>query len=209
MRIAVIGASAGVGLEVVKLALQRGHEVTSLSRHLEPLPDDAHLHKIKGSSSNENDLRLAVHGVEAILVTLGTGKSTKATSLFSDSARILLKVLQESERQPLLIVLTGFGAGKSGDYNSLTMKVFFYLFLKEIYADKSEMERMISNGYPSYEIVRPGMLTNGRLTGRYTVQNDLTKGMKVRSISRMDVADFMVRQAEHPTHIGKYPAISY
>jgi len=209
MRIAVIGASAGVGLEVVKLALERGHEVTSLSRRTDSLPEHPHLRKVQGSSTQSESVRLALQDADVILVTLGTGMSTKATTLYSDSARVVLQVLQESGAHAPLIALTGFGAGASWGYNSLIMKLFFRLLLKNVYDNKSEMERMITTAYPHWEMVRPGLLTNGVATGKYRVQDDLTKGMKVGSIARLDVAHFLVTEAEKPVHLGKYPAISY
>lgn len=208
MRIAIIGASAGVGLEVTRLALQQGHEVTSLSRRVVPLPDHSKLRRVQGSATNPNDVRAAVEGADAILVTLGV-KSPFATTLFSDSARILLQVIQETGSSPTLIALTGFGAGDSWDYNSLPMKLMFTLLLKKVYADKSEQERVIAGGYPRWEIVRPGRLTNGTMTGHYRVLDNLVEGMKVGAISRSDVAHFMVAQAEHPTYLGKYPALTY
>jgi len=208
MKIAVIGASSGVGLEVTRLALQKGHEVTSLARRIIPLPDHTKLRRVQGSATNPNDVRAAVEGADTILVTLGV-KSPLATTLFSDSARLLLQVLQETNSAPTLIVLTGFGAGDSWSYNSLPMKVLFTLLLKAVYADKSEQERVIAAGYPRWEIVRPGRLTNGKMIGHYRVLDDLMEGMKVGAISRSDVAHFMVAQAEHPTYLGKYVALTY
>jgi putative NADH-flavin reductase len=149
-----------------------------------------------------------VEGAEAILVALGV-KSPFATTLFSDSARLLLQVLQETNSAPTLIVLTGFGAGESWSYNPLPMKVLFTLLLKAVYADKSEQEREIAAGYPRWEIVRPGRLTNGAMTGRYRVLDDLVNGMTVGAISRSDVAHFMVAQAVHPTYLGKYAGLTY
>jgi putative NADH-flavin reductase len=208
MKITVIGASAGVGLEVARLALQKGHDVTTLSRRIVPIPDHAKLRRVQGSATNPNDVKAAVNGAEAILVTLGV-KSPFATTLFSDSARLLLQVLQETNSAPTLLVLTGFGAGESWSYNSLPMKILFTLLLKAVYADKSEQERVIAAGYPRWVIVRPGRLTNGAMTGRYRVLDDLVNGMKVGAISRSDVAHFMVAQAEHPAYLGKYAGLTY
>jgi len=209
VRITVIGASAGVGLEVVRLALQKGHDVTSLSRSVSSLPNHAKLNKVQGSSTNGADVSRSVEGAEAVLVTLGTGNSTKATTLYSDSARVLLEVLQKAASAPPLIVLTGFGAGDSWNYNSPIIKALFSLLLRAVYANKSEMERLISAGYQRWEMVRPGRLTNGDMTGNYRVLDTLVKGMKVRAISRADVAHFMVSQAENPTYLRKYPALTY
>jgi putative NADH-flavin reductase len=149
-----------------------------------------------------------VGGADAILVTLGV-KSPFATTLFSDSARVLLRALQETGSSATLIVLTGFGTGDSWSYNSLPMKILFTLLLKKVYADKSEQERVITSGYPRWEIVRPGRLTNGEMTGHYRVLDHLVEGMRVSAISRLDVAHFMLAQAEHPTYLGKYVALTY
>ena len=208
MNIAVIGASAGIGLQVASLALEKGHEVTALSRRRVPLSDYAKLRRVQGSATDPHDVRAAVEGADAILVTLGV-KSPFATTLFSDSARLLLQVLRETGSSPTLIVLTGFGAGDSWDYNSFPMKLMFTLLLKKVYVDKSEQERVISAGYPRWEIVRPGRLTNGAMTGHYRVLDYLVEGMKVGAISRADVAHFMVAQAENPTYLGKFPALTY
>jgi putative NADH-flavin reductase len=163
---------------------------------------------VQGNATNPNDVRAAVQGAEAILVTLGV-KSPFATTLFSDSARILLQTIGEMGSSPTLIVLTGFGAGDSWRYNSFPMRLMFTLLLKKVYEDKSEQERIIAGAYPRWEIVRPGRLTNGAMTGRYHVLDELVEGMKVGTVSRADVAHFMVAQAENPTYLRKYPALTY
>lgn len=208
MKITIIGASAGIGLQCTRLALEKGHEVATLSRRTIPLPDHANLQRVQGSATSLNDVRAAVDGAEAILVTLGV-KSPFATTLFSDSARILLRGVEEMDSSPILIVLTGFGTGESWSYNSLPMRMLFTLLLKKVYADKSEQERVITSGYPRWEIVRPGRLTNGAMTSRYRVLDHLVNGMRVGAISRSDVAHFILAQAEHPTYLGKYVALTY
>lgn len=209
MKLAVIGASAGVGLAVVKLALERGHEVTSLSRTVETIPAHPNLQVIQGSSTEIESVSKAVRGADAVLVTLGTGMNTKPTTLYSRSAHALVQALRELHSNVPLIVLTGFGAGESWDYNSFLMKVLFRMFLKAVYADKTAMERLISECAPNWTFVRPGRLTNGETTGHYRVLSELSAGMKVGAISRNDVAHFMVSQAEAPRYLGQFPALTY
>ena len=67
---------------------------------------------------------------------------------------------------------------------------------------------MLAAQYPNVMFVRPGILTNGTLTGRYRVLAEPTKGAWVNMISRKDVADFMRQQAENPTYIGQYPILT-
>jgi NAD(P)H-binding len=104
--------------------------------------------------------------------------------------------------------LTGFGAGESGAYNSFLMKIFFKLFLKDVYADKTKMEELIAKSSMKWEIVRPGLLKDKPLTEKYRIETNLFKGVNIGSINRSDVADFLVKQAENPTEIYKYPALS-
>ena len=209
MNIAVIGASAGVGLEVVKQLVEAGDFVTTLSRHVKSIPNSPNVRKIKGSALNENDISQAIEGAEAIIIALGTGMSTKATGLYPQASHTLLRVLEKSEKKPPLIVLTGFGAGDSWQHNSYIKRVLFRLFLKNIYAEKTVMEQMISGCYPNAMFVRPGRLTNGERTQRYRVVVTLDESTRIGAISRKDVAHFMVKQAKRPGYIGKYPALSY
>ena len=50
MNITIIGASAGVGLETVKRALERNHIVTTLSRSAIQLPENKNLISLKGNA---------------------------------------------------------------------------------------------------------------------------------------------------------------
>lgn len=207
MNITIIGASAGIGLQCTRLALEHGHEVAALSRRIIPVPDHPKLRRVQGSATDLNRVGVAVEGAEAILVTLGT-KSPLATTMFSDATRILLETLKKTGASPTLLVLTGFGAGDSWNYNSFPMKMLFTLALKKVYLDKSEQERLIADGYARWEIVRPGRLTNGQTTGRYRMLDELVPGMKVGAISRADVAHFMITQAERPTYLRKCVALT-
>jgi len=47
------------------------------------------------------------------------------------------------------------------------------------------------------------------MNSRYRVLDHLVKGMRVSAISRSDVAHFMLAQAEQPTYLGKYVALTY
>jgi putative NADH-flavin reductase len=208
MNITIIGASAGVGLETVKRALERNHQVTTLSRSPINLPENDNLTCLKGSATNRDDLVLSIANADAVIVALGTGKSMKATTLYSDFARLLVDIQKEKSRQVPFIVLTGFGAGPSGAYLTLLMKLFFSLFLKKVYADKTRMEEIVTQSTLRWVIVRPGLLKDGQLTEKYRAQTALYSGINIGSINRVDVADYMVKQAEQPTELFKYPALS-
>lgn len=88
------------------------------------------------------------------------------------------------------------------------MKIFFRLLLKDVYADKTNMEEIITQSNMNWEIVRPGLLKEKALTEKYRAETGLYKGIRIGSINRSDVADFLVKQAEHPTKLNKYVSLS-
>lgn len=208
MNITIIGASAGVGLECVKRALARNHNVTTLSRSEIRIASSANLLSLRGNALNKADLSKAIQSADAVIIALGTGKNIKATTLYSDFAKLLIEVQSALNLQIPFIVLTGFGAGDSGAYNTFMMKIFFTLLLKRIYADKTIMEQRITNSNMKWEIVRPGLLTDSHLTEKYRTETTLYKGINIGAISRVDVADFMIKQAENPTMIYKYVSLA-
>lgn len=209
MNLTIIGASAGVGFETVKRALERGHRVTTLSRSGLSLPSDPSLIDVKGSATDRNVLRQVLKESDAVIVALGTGKSMKATTLYSDFARLLIEIQSDLNKNIPYIVLTGFGAGESGSYvHNFFMKLFFKFLLKDVYADKTIMEEIISKSDLKWEIVRPGILKSDPLTEKYRVETKLFKGIKIGSINRSDVADFLVKQAESPSHLFQYVSLS-
>lgn len=208
MKIAIIGASAGVGLETVKRALERGHQVVTLSRSVDSLPKNDNLNAVKGSATNSEDLKKVIQNSDAVLVALGTGNSVKATTLYTDFAKALIAAQNELNAKIPFVILTGFGAGDSGNYQGFLMKIVFATVLKAVYANKTEMEEMIAQSPVNWEFVRPGILNDKPLSEKYRVETNYFKGMKIGSISRADVADFMVKQAENPTLLGEYPALS-
>ena len=205
--ITIIGASRGVGLLTVKQALANGHNVIALSQNLSTLPEDANLTKIQGSATNVADVKNAISGSDAVIVTIGS-VSTKATTLYTEAAAAILQAFKETGAQIPLIVLTGFGAGDSAPYNSFIARIVFALMLKKVYANKTAMEEMIAQAGVNWEIVRPGMLSDKPFTGNYRQYTTLQKGMRIGSISRADVAYFLVSEAEGLTAPQKYISLT-
>ena len=208
MNITIIGASAGIGLEAVKRGLNRNHSITTLSRSEVEIEDKKSLTMILGDATNKADLIQSIQNSDALIITLGTRKSMKATTLFSDFAKLIVEIDKENKIYIPVIVVTGFGAGESKNYASWTVKIFLKYFLKDVYADKTKMEEIITNSDLNWTIVRPGRLLDKELTEKYHIENKLFKGIKIGEISRADLADFLIKQAEKQTELKKYVTIS-
>jgi putative NADH-flavin reductase len=207
MKITVIGAAAGIGLATVQQALAKGYIVTALSTNAATIPDHASLTKINGSATSLADMKKAMMDADAVLITIGT-KNKRQNTLFSDTAKVLVKAGAELNFKAPILVITGFGAGESSGYLSLFMRIVIRFFLKNQYIDKTHMEEIITQSPLNWKIVRPGMLSNGLLTKNYKVLASLHKGIKVGRISRLDVADYLLKEAENPNLLHRYPALT-
>lgn len=208
MNITIIGASAGIGLEAVKRGLDRNHSITTLSRSDIEIEGKKSLKVILGDATNKADLLSSIQNADAIIVTLGTGKNMNATTLFSDFAQLIIEIHRENKIDSPFIFVTGFGAGESKNYVPWLVKMFLKYFLKDVYADKTKMEEIITNSDLNWTVVRPGRLLDKELTEKYRIENKLFKGINIGGINRADVADFLIKQAEEQTELRKYIAIS-
>ncbi len=204
MNITLIGASAGIGLEAVKRGLDRNHSITTLSRSNIEIEEKKLLNVIIGDATNKADLLSSIQNADALIVTLGTSKNMNATTLFSDFAQLMVEIHKENKIDIPFIFVTGFGAGESKNYVPWLVK----MFLKDVYADKTKMEEIITNSDLNWTVVRPGRLLVKELTEKYRIENKLFKGINVGGINRADVADFLIKQAEEQTELKKYIAIS-
>jgi putative NADH-flavin reductase len=210
-KVLVIGASRGIGLETVKIALRAGHSVRALARSAASIPiQNASLDKVSGSALDSETIRNALQDIEAVIQTLGVDVSPWAvferTTLFSQSTRILVDAMKVAGLKRLIAV-TGLGAGDSRGHGGLLYDaVVFPLLLKRVYDDKDVQEWIIKSSGLDWTIVRPGLLTNSAATGHYRVLT-APKDWRFGMISRADVADFLVQQVDDRALIGTAPLL--
>jgi putative NADH-flavin reductase len=209
MKIAIIGATRGIGLAMVQASLADGHEVTALVRPSSQMPiNHAHLRIVTGDAIDPDAIAEVVDGQDVVCDCLGTANVTKKITMFSRCAENLAKALKPEQ---LLIAVTGMGTGDSRGHGSFVYDhVMLPLVLRRIYADKDRQERIIMSNLTRWIIIRPGFLNNGPRTGRYRALTDSDlEGIHGGRISRADVADFMLKQAKSPQFIGQTPMLIY
>jgi putative NADH-flavin reductase len=217
MRIAIIGASRGIGAELLKAAIEEGYEVTALVRDPDALDiSTPRLKVIKGDILDPSSVAAAlakpigtiIAGQDAICVCIGIPPTRKPVDVFSRGTQNILNAIGKESNQKLILV-TGIGAGESKGHGG-----FFYdrilnpLLLATNYADKDRAESIVKASNVEWLIVRPGFLTNGPRTGKYRAIENLS-GVTAGKISRADVADFILKQLVSPTYFGKTPLLMY
>ncbi len=209
MNLLIIGATRGIGFQLLEQALHAGHAVTALVRNPQkmPKPQDR-LKVIQGDILHPERVQQAMAGQEAVCVTIGIGITWRPVTVFSYGTRNVLEAMhQQGVRR--LICITGIGAGDSkGHGGFLYDRLFNPLLLKTIYEDKDRQEALIKASETDWTIVRPGFLTNGPLTKKYRVITDL-RGITAGRISRGDVAHFILDELATNRYLKQTPLLTY
>jgi uncharacterized protein YbjT (DUF2867 family) len=101
-----------------------------------------------------------------------------------------------------LIVLSAYGALDGSGFYRWMMQTL----AKPVSADKAETERLLRASATDWTAVRPGVLTDGPLSGKAKAGENVTlKGMP--QISRADVAAFIIGDLETPRFVKKSPVV--
>jgi putative NADH-flavin reductase len=209
MNLLILGASRGIGLQLLQQSLQAGHVITAVARHVQDLASQPErLRTISGDILDAGMIREAMAGQETVCLTIGVGVTIKPVTVFSQGTKNVLAAMAEHGVRRL-ICITGIGAGDSkGHGGFLYDRIFRPLLLKTIYEDKDRQEALIKASGTDWTIVRPGFLTNGPLTGNYRVLTDVS-GVTAGKISRADVAHFLLAELSANRYLGQTPLLTY
>lgn len=208
MNIAVIGGTSGVGLEFVKQALEHGHTVRVLARTPSKLTiQNPNLTVIQGDVLDLTSVNKVISGSDAIVSCLGA-KPAKVVTVFSEGTKNILAAMKNNKVKRF-ICITGIGAGNSKGHGGFLYDTIVLLLIFEgIFKDKNRQEDSIKKSDIEWEIVRPSFLTNGPLTAKYRVVTNLD-GVTAGTISRADVANFMLNECIAPGYLYKTPLLMY
>jgi putative NADH-flavin reductase len=207
VKVLIIGATGATGQILMREALAQGHEVTALARNPSAVaPEDPRLRVLQGNALDVSSVEAAVVGQDAVLSALGT-RSSRPTTLFSESTRNIISAMNKHGVRRL-VCITGIGAGDSkGHVGFLYDRIMLPFIVKNIYEDKTRQEEAIKQSDLVWVIVRPARLTDEPAKGEYKVF--LGGSYTAKTISRADVANFMLAQLTDDTYVGKMPVISY
>jgi putative NADH-flavin reductase len=205
MRLAIFGATGGTGLELTRQALEKGHQVRVLLRNPSRMPlVNQNMRIVLGSVLEHESVTKTVLGTDAVLSCLGQRDLLRNTRVVSVGTRLIMDVMKEHGVRRL-VVESAFGAGESLAQANWAARLMFATLLWAPYEDKNAMEPEVKASGLDWTILRPTLLTNGPLTGRYLVSP--VRPAVVR-VARADVAQAMLRAAEERLWIGESPAVT-
>ena len=196
MKLVILGATGGTGLEIVRQAIERRHSVKALVRspdRLKPFWDRITIKR--GDLLDSRQLEGAIKGQDAVLSAFGPRVPISKTdaNLLERFAVALTDAMAHAGVSRVVVESVAF---LFKDSIVPPTYVFGRLFFPGIVADASAMEQVFAGSQLDWTMVRPPQLTDKPYTGKYRVREGHLPRFGFK-ISRADVADFMVKSVEN------------
>jgi putative NADH-flavin reductase len=210
MRILLIGATGGTGREIVKQALERGHDVVALTRKPSKIKaQHERLRVVRGNVMDPASLETAIQSCDAVVCALGHKRYLGPSKTLSEGTRNVVRAM-EKHGVKRLVVETALGVGNSVGRLGVYYTFFTIPFILPFYwYDKERQERVVRESGLEWVIARPGQLTSGRKRGIYKHGPKVGSYFWSASISRADVADFMLNQLADTPYLRQTPGVCY
>lgn len=209
MKIYIIGGTGKTGIELIKQALEMGHKVTALARNPQRLKiTNPNLTIIEGNVLKPESFEKSLPGHDAVLSALGHKRFIIKTKILSEGTKDIIEAMKKHNLKRL-ICITSLGINDSrfklGLYYTLFTIPVILLFY---FLDKSRQEKIIFNSGLDWTIIRPGQLTNGKKKLKYKHGQNTGNYILTKTISRADVADFMLKQLTDTKYVNKAVGIT-
>jgi putative NADH-flavin reductase len=202
MKLVVLGATGGTGLEIVRQAIEHGHSVTAFVRTPERLTLFRDRITVKqGNLLNRSELEQVIQGHDAVLSGFGPRVPVSKTDahLLEQFAVALTGAMLHAGVTRVVVESVAFLFR-----NSILPPAYLLgrLFFPRTVGDATAMERVFSESDLDWTMVRPPELTDKPYTGKYRVREGHLPSFGFK-ISRADVADYMIKATEHGSAIRK------
>ncbi|HVU55224.1 MAG TPA: NAD(P)H-binding protein [Puia sp.] len=205
MKIIVFGGSGRTGVEFVRQALEKGHSVTVFVRNnhkRKQIEIAGNLSVVEGDILNPDEVRRAMRGHDIVVSTLGVSKALHHDQVVIDGVATIVKAMQKENIRRIIYVSVFLAFRKKARYGFFVNNLLRRIIRKEI-DDHEVKETFISKGAHEFVIVRPVRLTDKSLTCAYVHGEDLVLKHFIPSISRADVAHFMLKQIGDTKYLNK------
>jgi putative NADH-flavin reductase len=202
MKIVVLGATGGIGMEVIRQAITRGHSLTAVARSPERLREFAsRIDVARANLLDCGELKSAIAGHDAVLSAFGPRTPIRKDDahLLRDFAKGLTCAMAQARVSRVVMVSVAFLFK-----NAILPPAYLLgkLLFPQVVADSAAMEQVFEKSGLDWTMVRPPQLTDGPSTGRYRMAEGRLPHFGFK-ISRADVADFMIQAAERRLSMRK------
>lgn len=209
MKVIVFGASGETGRLVVASGLQQMHGITAFVRDPSKLNiQHEHLTFFQGDVSNYKSVESALEGHDGVISALGASTPFKRNLTI---VKGIANIVNAMKRQKVgrLIYQSFLGVSEYRSELGLLLNRIMPIVLHSVIKDHEAKELTITRSDLLWTIVRCAMLSNGEATDNYRVGEHIKPSSFMPTISRADVAHFMIKQLTDNHYYYKKPRIMY
>ncbi len=210
MKVVILGTTGQTGRELLQQALERGYHVTAIVRDPAAITlTHQWLRVTVGDVLKPDSFASALWQQDAVLSTIGISSfwdSLKPMTFHRQSAQNIVEQMNKAGVKRL-VCLTSVGV-LDKSVGSLFYRWLVKPLLRNKYEDMRQMEQVVRESKLDWTIVRPFRLVNGERTGHYRVGVSGTLD-HAGSISRADLAKFMLDQLDSEANRQKTVAVAY
>lgn len=218
MRLTVVGASGGIGRELVRQGLDAGHEVTAVVRDSPggtAAVQEWEQARVPAGTGRTAAGRLrvavvpalepaelvdAVAGRDAVLCALGPAGQS-ADPVNTPGVRAVVEAMRTTGgRRVLAVSAAPLGPPGGGPATYRAALPALRRMFRDHYADLEQMEQLLRDSGLDWTVVRPPKLSDGPATGLQ--QTALETTAPGGEVSRADVAASMLQLLADPASVG-------
>ncbi len=193
MRVLVAGANGQVGQHIVRLLVERDHQVQAMIRYQDQAQRLRELGGEPVVADLEGDVSHTVQGSDAVIFSAGggpgSGAEKKETVDYGGASKLIQAAIEHGVNRYLMVSTVG-----AQDPENANDKMQPYL------RAKARADEELKHSGLDYTIVRPGPLTDEQGTGRIDASTELGRR---KEIPREDVARTIVVALEQRNTVGK------
>ena len=211
MRLIVFGASGGCGSQLVTQAAGRGHQVTAVARVATRYEAPANVAIVRGDVLDAGFVSSAIPNHDIVASCLGIkyahpwARRESPDDFISRATRNIVSGMKAAGLSRLSVISA---AGVADSKPARNPVIRFLIATSNVgvgYADLDRVEEVLRGSGLDWQAVRPTRLSGGAGTGRPRVTDRFPASA---TISRADVAAFMLAELERPSFTARTPMIA-
>ncbi|MFI5065868.1 MAG: NAD(P)-dependent oxidoreductase [Streptosporangiales bacterium] len=207
LRLAILGATGGIGGRLLAWAVDAGHPVQVLARTAGAVPRRPGITVTVGDATDPAAVADTVAGADAVLSALGPRGAKVPHLLETAAANVTTAMAKTGARRLIMVSAAGAFIREDPEAGRLVKMIIPAIFARP-FADVRAMEQVIRGSDLDWTLVRPTRLVNDPGRGEYRVR-DRYPAPGLTKIARADVAHFIVGALQAGSYLRQAPAICW
>lgn len=210
MNITIFGGTGATGLLLISKALRSGHTVTVFARSPFKIPiQNQNLRIVKGELTESVKIEEAIKNADAVISLIGPNQKTRGLVIANGIKNIVDSMNKHDVKRLIATATPSYKDSNDKFQFGFAFGVFMVkALIKDSYINIMQTGKFISESGLDWTLVRLPMLSNKPANGKINAGYIGDGKINLFSLSRADLADFLLQQLNDKTWLKKSPVVS-